>query len=512
MGGHDVYSMSKGAAELVTASLAPLLLPPGRGWRSTAWRWPPRAPATWWAAATGRRIGSSPTPSRRWRRAGHPGAEPARRPPLAARARAARRLPAARRPAARAATRAAHCEAWNFGPRLEDARPVRDVVEAIDRRLGRAAAGRTGTIRRAPHEAGLLRLSIEKATARLGWTPRWHFDETFRRTVEWYRAFHEGASADALRRARAEPRSTSTWSPDRMDHKAEERRLTAEIVERVRQIARLRQQAEAGRRVRPRQDRRSATPGGSTARRRWPTSPRARWSSGSPAAAGTRGSRTAWRSGTASRHARLVNSGSSANLLAVATLTSHLLGDRRLRPGDEVITVAAGFPTTVAPGHPARPGAGLRRRHAARLQPRRLAARGGPLAADAGGDGGPHARQPLRPGRGERLLQAARALAGGGQLRRGRLPLPGAQDRHLRRPRHAQLLPAAPHDHGRGRRGPHQRRHAGEGDDLAARLGARLLVRRPAWTTPASSASSGSSATCPRATTTSTSTATSATT
>jgi CDP-6-deoxy-D-xylo-4-hexulose-3-dehydrase len=45
----------------------------------------------------------------------------------------------------------------------------------------------------------------------------------------------------------------------------------------------------------------------------------------------------------------LVNSGSSANLLAVAALTSPRLGDRRLQPGDEVITVAAGFPTTVAP-------------------------------------------------------------------------------------------------------------------------------------------------------------------
>ncbi len=45
----------------------------------------------------------------------------------------------------------------------------------------------------------------------------------------------------------------------------------------------------------------------------------------------------------------LVNSGSSANLLAVAALTSGELGERQLRPGDEVITVAAGFPTTVAP-------------------------------------------------------------------------------------------------------------------------------------------------------------------
>jgi len=49
------------------------------------------------------------------------------------------------------------------------------------------------------------------------------------------------------------------------------------------------------------------------------------------------------------RHAFMVNSGSSANLLALSALTSPRLGDRALRPGDEVITVAAGFPTTVTP-------------------------------------------------------------------------------------------------------------------------------------------------------------------
>ena len=49
------------------------------------------------------------------------------------------------------------------------------------------------------------------------------------------------------------------------------------------------------------------------------------------------------------REAVLVNSGSSANLLAVTALTSPKLGDRRLKPGDEVITLAAGFPTTVNP-------------------------------------------------------------------------------------------------------------------------------------------------------------------
>ena len=48
-------------------------------------------------------------------------------------------------------------------------------------------------------------------------------------------------------------------------------------------------------------------------------------------------------------HCALVNSGSSANLLAFMALTSPLLGNRAIKPGDEVITVAAGFPTTVAP-------------------------------------------------------------------------------------------------------------------------------------------------------------------
>lgn len=49
------------------------------------------------------------------------------------------------------------------------------------------------------------------------------------------------------------------------------------------------------------------------------------------------------------KHCLLVNSGSSANLVALSALTSPKLGDKRLVPGDEVITVAAGFPTTVNP-------------------------------------------------------------------------------------------------------------------------------------------------------------------
>ena len=49
------------------------------------------------------------------------------------------------------------------------------------------------------------------------------------------------------------------------------------------------------------------------------------------------------------KYAHLVNSGSSANLLAFMVLTAPELGERQIRRGDEVITVACGFPTTVAP-------------------------------------------------------------------------------------------------------------------------------------------------------------------
>jgi CDP-6-deoxy-D-xylo-4-hexulose-3-dehydrase len=52
---------------------------------------------------------------------------------------------------------------------------------------------------------------------------------------------------------------------------------------------------------------------------------------------------------TGARRSLTTNSGSSANLLAATALTSHTLGDKALKPGDEVITCATGFPTTVNP-------------------------------------------------------------------------------------------------------------------------------------------------------------------
>jgi CDP-glucose 4,6-dehydratase len=82
---------------------------------------------------------------------------------------------------------AAFAEAWNFGPDPDDAHSVGDLAEAL-----LAAWGRPGWERaedaEAPHEAGLLRLAIAKAEARLDWHPVWDFAATVERTAGWYRA------------------------------------------------------------------------------------------------------------------------------------------------------------------------------------------------------------------------------------------------------------------------------------------------------------------------------------
>ena len=133
-----------------------------------------------------------------------------------------------------------------------------------------------------------------------------------------------------------------------MDHKGEERRLTAEIVERVRRIARLRREAEAAAEFIPGKTpvRYAGRVYGEEEMANLAESAVEFWLTGGRWHTRLETGLAEWYGVS---HARLVNSGSSANLLAVAALTSPLLGDRRLQPGDEVITVAAGFPTTVAP-------------------------------------------------------------------------------------------------------------------------------------------------------------------
>ncbi len=83
--------------------------------------------------------------------------------------------------------------AWNFGPDGEAARSVLDLTQFIVNRWG------TGKIEvhasaDDPHEAGLLHLNCDKAHHVLGWKPRWGFERTVSETVDWYRAVLSGES------------------------------------------------------------------------------------------------------------------------------------------------------------------------------------------------------------------------------------------------------------------------------------------------------------------------------
>jgi CDP-glucose 4,6-dehydratase len=85
-----------------------------------------------------------------------------------------------------------YSDSYNFGPEAQDVRPVVDLVEAALRHWPGEWLDMTGEA--APHEAGLLSLDIELARAELGYSPRWGFDLAIENTVTWYRSVQDGAS------------------------------------------------------------------------------------------------------------------------------------------------------------------------------------------------------------------------------------------------------------------------------------------------------------------------------
>lgn len=193
MGGHDVYSMSKGAAELVVGSYRRSFMDPaGRGGKAPValasvragnvigggdWALDRIVPDCVRALAADRPIAvRNPDAVRPWQHVLEP---------LSGYLALGARLLADD-----AAERARFADAWNFGPHLANARPVRDLAESVVERWGRGA-WYDASDPTSPHEATLLRLAIDKAQALLGWSPRWDFDTTIARTIDWYRA-HEG--------------------------------------------------------------------------------------------------------------------------------------------------------------------------------------------------------------------------------------------------------------------------------------------------------------------------------
>jgi CDP-glucose 4,6-dehydratase len=202
MGGHDPYSMSKGAAELVTASYRRSFFDPRTAAEHGVYVASARAgnvigggdwakdriiPDMIRALLSGSPlVVRNPDSVRPWQHV----LEPLGGYLLLA-ARLAHGDPGGR------GSRESFCEAFNFGPHLEAARPVRDLADALVKGFGEGS-WKDGHDPRALHEAQLLRLSIEKAWVRLGWRPRWGFDETIARTVAFYDAHRKRASRDEL--------------------------------------------------------------------------------------------------------------------------------------------------------------------------------------------------------------------------------------------------------------------------------------------------------------------------
>ena len=197
LGGHDVYSMSKAAAELVTSSWRRSFFPPSKvlehGVRiATAragnvicggdWAVDRIVPDAIAALNEGKPVGvRSPKSVRPWQHVLEPlggylwlGAKLLGPSP------------------------AEFCEAWNFGPAPSSTVAVASLVEKLIAGWG---SGDWEDLSRtdAKHEASLLRLAIEKAQARLGWSPRWDLEQAVTATVEWYRSQARGASAAQLR-------------------------------------------------------------------------------------------------------------------------------------------------------------------------------------------------------------------------------------------------------------------------------------------------------------------------
>ncbi len=182
MGGHDVYSASKGAAELVAAS-----------WRSSFTVGGSAADFRVATARAGNVLGGGDWAIDRlvpdMHRALANGEPILVRNPLATRPwqHVLEPLSGYLLLGMRLATVGDVQEGWNFGPDAGGVRSVGEVCDAVVRHWG---SGEWTTVAEedALYEAPTLELSNDKSRDRLGWRPVWSFDETISRTVEWYRS------------------------------------------------------------------------------------------------------------------------------------------------------------------------------------------------------------------------------------------------------------------------------------------------------------------------------------
>ena len=91
-----------------------------------------------------------------------------------------------------------YAQAWNFGPMAEDNLSVEDLVK-ISIKVWGSGKYDTPALKGQPHEAGLLKLDISKAIAKLGWKPKWNAEKAIRHTINWYnKSSNESTVVDLL--------------------------------------------------------------------------------------------------------------------------------------------------------------------------------------------------------------------------------------------------------------------------------------------------------------------------
>lgn len=86
---------------------------------------------------------------------------------------------------------------WNFGPSTSEVRTVHEVASKVIGHIGKGSVVITGDPSQ-HHEANLLQLNCDKAHQLLSWYPRWHVEETLYYTAEWYKQWMEGADISML--------------------------------------------------------------------------------------------------------------------------------------------------------------------------------------------------------------------------------------------------------------------------------------------------------------------------
>jgi CDP-glucose 4,6-dehydratase len=190
MGGHDPYSNSKGCAELVTAAYRKSFFSSSDGSRASLtaiasaragnvigggdWAEDRLVPDIMRAMMSNEKvIIRNPNAIRPWQHV---------LDPLAGYLHLAEKLCGD--------DSARYDEAWNFGPRDEDAKPVSWIVGRLTKAWGAGAGWKLDAPQGdEPHEAHYLKLDCSKAKMKLGWRPQWSIEQALDNTVAWYKAY-----------------------------------------------------------------------------------------------------------------------------------------------------------------------------------------------------------------------------------------------------------------------------------------------------------------------------------